>query len=176
MVRNFIVSFLLISAFSANGQVGEQFPRIETEMVSGEKVILPLKFKGGYVLLGIGTSKKAEEDLKTWQQPIYNKFIAKTGMMDDMYDVEVCFIPVFTGTAKMAKEKVIKKLKQNNEPMVMNNVYVYSGERETIEEVGIDDRSEPYFILLDETGEIVWMKQGHFKQSYFDTIESILTQ
>jgi hypothetical protein len=171
----FIASAVFL-AFSTKAQVGEVFPSIETEMISGEKVILPQNFEGKYVLMGIGTSKKAEEDLKTWQQPIYNKFIAKTGIMDDMYNVEVCFIPLFTGTAQMAKSKVIKKLKENNEPMVINHVYIYSGAREAFASVGVDERSEPYFILVDGSGRIVWIEQGHFKQSYFDDVEAILTR
>ena len=74
------------------------------------------------------------------------------------------------------KDKVIEKLKENNEPMVMNHVYIYSGDRETFKSVGVDDRKEPFFILLNPKGKIVWMEQGQFKQSYFDDIETILTK
>lgn len=176
LTKRFLIAVAVLLTLVSKAQVGEVFPIIETEKISGEKVLLPQKYEGRYVLMGIGTSKKAEEDLKTWQQPIYNKFIAKTGIMDDMFNVEVCFIPVFTGTAKMAKSKVIKKLKENNEPMVINHVYIYSGVRETFESIGVDERSEPYFILVDSLGRIVWIEQGHFKQSYFDDIEAILTR
>ncbi len=168
-----VFTFLLFPAFS---QKGEQFPNIETEMISGQTVELPSHLLGKYSLIGVGTSKKAEEDLRTWQTPIYNKFIAKTGLMDEMYDVNVCFLPLFTGASQAAKGKVIKKLKENNEALVINNVYVYAGSRDPFKGIGIDDKSEPYFLLLDANGKIVWYAEGSFRQKYFEEIESILNK
>ena len=168
-----LTTLLIIPAFS---QRGEQFPKIETEMISGKTIELPSYFSGKFSLIGVGTSKKAEEALRTWQTPVYNKFIAKTGLMDDMYDVNVCFLPLFTGATQAAKGKVIKKLKENNETLVINNVYVYAGSRDPFKEIGIDDKSEPYFLLLDSTGKIVWYAEGGFRQKYFEEIESVLNQ
>ena len=91
--------------------------------------MVPGQFKGRFVFIGVGGSKKAEDDLRSWQNPVYNKFIAKTGLMDNMYDVEVCFLPLFTGAAKASKNQVIKKLEQNNEKLVLDHVYVYSGKK-----------------------------------------------
>lgn len=144
-------------------------------MVSGKTIQLPESFSSEYVLVGVGTSKKAEEHLRTWQTPIYNKFIAKTGMMDDLYDVQVCFLPLFTGASKAAKPKVMKKLRENNESIVIDHVYAYSGERSTFKDFGLTERKEPYFFLLNQEGVVVWQAKGMFRQAYFDDIEEILT-
>lgn len=167
--------FLLFPMLPVFGQLKEKFPTVETEKVSGEVVEIPSAFAGKFILIGVGTSKKAEEQLQTWQNPLYRKFVAKTGFMDDMFNVELCFLPLFTGASKLAKDKVIKKLKENNEDLVIDNVYVYAGKREPFTEIGIDDRTEPYFFLLDKSGTIVWTATGGFKQKYFDQIEEILT-
>ena len=172
---NLIVIFSL-SVHFAFGQVGQAFPQIETETVSGKIVKLPSEFSGTYSLIGIGTSKKAEEDLRSWQTPVYNKFIAKTGLMDQMYDVKVGFLPLFTGATRMAKDKVVKKLKENNEKLVMDHVYVYSGNREPFLEIGIEDKTEPYFLLLDANGKILWYTSGKFRQKHLDAIEEVLNQ
>lgn len=168
-----IFFFLMAPAF---GQVNEKFPTVETERVNGEKIEIPSAFAGKYTFIGVGTSKKAEDQLRTWQNPLYQKFVAKTGLMDDMFDVELCFLPLFTGASRMAKDKVIRKLRENNEALIIDNVYVYSGEREPFTGIGIDDKSEPYFYLLDKSGVIVWTATGAFRQKYIDQIESILTQ
>ncbi len=175
-LKLFMAAWATMLGLFSLGQVGSTFPTVETEMVSGKTVELPEAFLGKYAIIGVGTSKKAEEELRTWQNPIYNKFIAKTGMMDDLYDVQVCFLPLFTGAAKAAKPKVIKKLKENNESVVIDNVYIYAGSRDPFESIGVEDKSEPYFFLLDGNGEIVWSAEGRFRQSYFDEIESILTE
>ena len=173
--------FLIIAIFSffvhfAFGQVGQKFPAIETETISGKAVKIPSEFSGTYSLIGIGTSKKAEEHLRTWQTPVYNKFVRKTGLMDQMYDVKIGFLPLFTGAARMAKDKVVKKLKENNEKLVMDHVYVYSGEREPFKSIGIEDKTEPYFLLLDANGKVVWYTSGKFRQKHLDEIEEVLNQ
>jgi len=147
-----------------------------TETIEGEIVEVPDAFEGSFVFIGVGTGKKAEDELKTWQIPVYNKFIAKTGLMDEMYDVKVCFLPLFTGAMKLAKNDVVKKLKENNERLILDHVYVYSGERGPFNDADIGDKKTPYFFLLNPKGEILWAGKGTFKQAYFDKIEEILSQ
>ncbi|NEN22667.1 hypothetical protein G3O08_03995 [Cryomorpha ignava] len=173
-----LISFILLLfvIFPAFGQINEKFPTVETEKVTGEIVEIPSAFAGKFILIGVGTSKKAEDQLQTWQNPLYQKFVAKTGLMDDMFNVELCFLPLFTGASQLAKDKVIEKIQENNEALVIDNVYVYAGNREPFTAIGIDDRSEPYFYLLDKSGTIVWTASGGFKQKYFDQIEEILTR
>jgi len=152
------------------------FPSVSTETIQGEVVNVPDAFEGQFSFIGVGTGKKAEDDLRSWQVPVYNKFVAKTGLMDEMYDVKVCFLPLFTGAMKAAKSQVVQKLKKNNEQLVLDNVYVYSGAREPFEQFGIDDKKQPYFYLLNPKGQVVWQGKGSFKQAYFDRIEEILSQ
>lgn len=171
VLLNFCLLFHL-----AQAQTGKVFPGIETEKISGKTVDMPSAFHEGYSLVGVGMGKRAEEALRTWQAPVYNKFIAKTGLMDDMYDVEVYFLPVFTGASRAAKGKIVKKLKQNNEALVIDNVYIYSGKKEPFDAVGIDDKSEPYFMLVNGEGKIVYTAKGAFKQKYLDEITEILIE
>jgi hypothetical protein len=171
----YILFAVLTTVFSrALGQ--STFPSIEVEKLSGKEVLLPSDLDSPYSLVGLALSKKAEEDLRTWQNPVYNKFIAKTGLMDEMFNVDVLFIPVFTGANKMAKGKVIKKLKENNESLVFDNLYIYSGSKEPFSEIGVDENSEPYFLLMDKAGKILWRAAGTFRQSHLDEIEEILMQ
>ncbi|MCZ4408974.1 hypothetical protein O3Q51_09155 [Cryomorphaceae bacterium 1068] len=172
----YLLLFLSLTATFGVVLAQNSFPAVTTETIHGETVNVPGAFEGSFVLIGVGTGKKAEDDLKTWQVPIYNKFIAKTGLMDGLYDVKVCFLPLFTGAMKMAKNQVVQKLQENNEKLVLDHVYVYSGEREPFIDFGIEDKKQPYFYLLNPKGEIVWKGVGAFKQSYFDRMEEILSQ
>jgi hypothetical protein len=172
----YLLLFLSLTASLRVVLAQNSFPSVTTETIQGETVNVPEAFEGSFVLIGVGTGKKAEDDLRTWQVPIYNKFIAKTGLMDGMYNVEVCFLPLFTGAMKMAKKQVVQKLQENNEKLVLDHVYVYSGEREPFTDFGIEDKKQPYFYLLNPNGEVVWTGVGAFKQSYFDRMEEILSQ
>jgi len=156
------------------GQV--QFPSVSVEHLTGETIQLPRDFEGKYCLIGMAARKRSEEELKTWQMPIYNKFILKTGLMDNLFDVQVCFLPLFTGAMKLAKNKVVQKLKENNEELVLDHVYVYLGDFKPFEQIGVTDKKTPYFYLLSPDGGVVWSGHGAFRQQYFDEIEEILTQ
>ncbi len=171
-----LLSALAFSTSDAIARVGNDFPSIEAEQVSGTVVHIPVDYAGKYTLIGLGTSNRSEEELRTWQVPVYNKFVAKTGLMDGMYDVNICFIPLFTGAAKMAKNKVVKKLEENNESLVMEHVYIYSGSRDPFREVGLGDKSEPEIVLINPSGKIVWITTGKFERDKLDEVESILSE
>lgn len=170
----FLIAVCLTLA-QANAQVGKPFPIIETVKISGEVVSLPARVGEGFSLIGMGRSKNAEEALRTWEAPVYNKFVAKTGLMDDMFDVEIYFLPIFTGATRAVKGKIIDKLRENNEALVLDHVYIYSGNSEPFDDISFDDKSEPCFVLVNAKGKIVWAARGAFKQKYLDEIEAILT-
>src|SRR5690348_1270429 len=79
--------------------VGKMFPVMDTETVEDKKVKLPDAAKGKFTLLGLAYSKKSEDELNTWFQPVFQKFIQKsTGVFESFgYDVNVYFVPMFTG-------------------------------------------------------------------------------
>ena len=79
--------------------VGKMFPGMEAETVEDKKVKLPDAVKGKYTLLGLAYSKKSEDELNTWFQPVFQKFIQKNkGIFEGFgYDVNVYFVPMFTG-------------------------------------------------------------------------------
>jgi hypothetical protein len=155
--------------------MGRTFPSAVLEDVHGKEYASESLFGRQWVLVGIGTSQKAEDQLRTWQVPVYNKFVAKTGLMDGMYDVKVWFVPLFTGASQAAKPKVVKKLRENNEALVIDHLLIYSGAREPFREMGIDDRSEPYFLLFDRSGKVRWMASGAFKPKHLEQIAELLS-
>ncbi len=177
MHKAFLFIALILSVFriSAQTPAGAVFPLMETEDLEGNEVNLPEVFQKEYALVGLARSKKAEDDLRSWQKPVYNKFVAKTGMMDAMFDVDVFFIPVFTGASKAAKGKVVKKLKENNEPLVRDHLLVFSGSSDPLDDLGMNDKKQPYFFLIDEAGKVVWSAQGKYRQKHIDALEAVLT-
>lgn len=176
MLKN-IVIVAVLTGMSIHGfsQKGSAFPELTTEDLKENTVTLPEAFGGRYALTGLATTKKAEEELRTWQKPVYNKFVAKTGMMDEMFDVAVYFVPVFTGASKAAKAKVVKQLKKNNESLVTDHLLIYSGDKGSLSVLNLDDKKSPYFFLTDPSGKIVWAAVGPFRQKYLDEIETVLT-
>ncbi|MGY8954351.1 MAG: hypothetical protein ACKVJP_13415, partial [Flavobacteriales bacterium] len=79
------------------------------QLVDGKAIDLPESVQGNYTILGLSWSKIAEESFESWINPSWSKFVAKTGMLEEMYSVNLYFIPMFVGTKKAAMDKMKAK-------------------------------------------------------------------
>ncbi|MCC6833791.1 MAG: hypothetical protein IT213_02290 [Cytophagales bacterium] len=176
IMKNLLILFAAISiSHSVTAQViGKQFPDMEAETVEDKKVNLPADTKGKYTLLGLAYSKKSEDELNTWFSPVYNKFVKKaTGMMAGMgYDVNVYFVPMFTGVNAAATGTAKKKALKNVDPVLLPNILFYKGELKTYKEaLDFEKKDIPYFFVLDAEGKIVYATSGRFTEDKLDEIE-----
>lgn len=175
-MKKLIALIVLLAGFNlAHAQViGKQFPDMEAETVEDKKVNLPGDTKGKYTLLGLAYSKKSEDELNSWFSPVYNKFIKKaTGMMAGMgYDVNVYFVPMFTGVNAAATGTAKKKALKNVDPQLLPYILFYKGELKTYKEaLDFEKRDIPYFFVLDAEGKIVYATSGRFTEDKLDEVE-----
>jgi hypothetical protein len=157
--------------------IGKIFPDMTAETVEDKKVNLPLDVKGKYTLLGLAYSKKSEDELHSWLNPVYNKFIRKpTGMMEGLgYDVNVFFVPMFTGINAAATGTAKKKAIKNIDPALLPYILFYKGELRTYKEaLDFERRDIPYFFVLDPNGKIVFATSGAFSDQKLESVEEVI--
>ena len=95
MLRIILIGLLFcLNVFTTEAQ---SIPAFGGTTAENKQINIPSASLGKYALLCFASSKKAQADLETWLDPVYNRYIATTGFMDDMFDVDVFFIPVFGG-------------------------------------------------------------------------------
>jgi hypothetical protein len=165
----FLICVIPLSAFA------QKFPELNGKTLQDKIVTLPGDALGKYTLIGLSYNKKAEEYLRSWFDPVFDKFILKRGMFDDMYDVNIFFVPMFTGAKKVTYGKAFKEIKQRTDEELYSRVLFYKGEIKTYKEsLGMGEKDMPYFFLLDPDGNIVLRFIGRFKERYFEEIEEIL--
>lgn len=177
--KTFIAGFILCVSSVAYTQssTGKIFPDIAGETCKGKALSIPSDTKGKITLIGMAYSKKAEDDLKTWLSPVYNKFIAKTGMFDSEYDVNLYFIPLFTGANYGAVNAAKKKLKEDTDEILHPHVLFYAGGiKKYKEELGFEEKDSAYFFVLDKNGKIIYTTTGQFSEEKMDAIEDTLIQ
>lgn len=154
--------------------VGKLFPDMTAETVDDKKINLPADTKGKYTLLGLAYSKKSEAELNTWFTPVFNKFIQKTnGMMASFdYDVNVYFVPMFTGLNAAATGTAKKKAIKNVDPQLLPYILFYKGELKKYKEaLDFERRDIPYFFVLDDEGKIVHATSGAYTEDKMDAVE-----
>lgn len=172
----FLALVLLLACLNGFAQVvGKNFPDMVAETVEDKAVNIPTDTKGKYTLLGLAYSKKSEDELNSWFSPVFNTFIQKTtGLMSGMgYDVNVYFIPMFTGVNAAATGTAKRKAAKNVDPQLLPYVLFYKGKLEPYKEaLDFQHKDVPYFFVLDAEGKIVYATSGKYSDEKLEEIES----
>jgi hypothetical protein len=175
MKKLFTVFVWLASFNLTQAQViGKMFPSMEAETMEDKKWVIPADTKGKYTLVGLAYSKKSEDDLNGWFSPVYNKFVRKaSGLLEGMgYDVNVFFVPMFTGVNAAAAGTAKKKALKNIDPILFPHILFYKGELKPYKEaLDFEKRDIPYFFVLDPEGKIVFATSGPFTEDKLDEVE-----
>lgn len=179
MKRLIFTAVALVFALNLPAQVvGKIFPAMDAETVEDKKVSLPNDVKGKYTLLGLAYSKKSEDELNSWFNPVFSKFIQKSngGLMAGMgYEVNVYFVPMFTGVNAAATGTAKKKAIKNVDPQLLPYILFYKGELKSYKEaLDFDKKELPYFFVLDPEGKIVYATSGKYSEDKMDAIEEHL--
>jgi hypothetical protein len=168
---------LMVCFVTAGGTkvVGKQFPTLDGETLESKEIQIPADTKGKLTLVGMAYSKKAEATLNTWYTPMYDKFVLKRGIFDSQYDVNLYFVPMYTGVKKVAYESTMKDLRESNRKDLFPYILFYKGELEPyVSELEMEEKNLPYFFLLDEEGNVVYATQGLYNESKMAKIEEVL--
>lgn len=172
--------FIFCSIFIAqtHAQVGSPFPTLTGETLNEEVTTIPEDTRGKFTLVAMASSEKAEEFLRGWYEPVYNHFIAKTGMFDDQFDVNVYFVPMFTGGKRIGKDKVMKSVKKNSSSdELFPHVLFYEGDLSVYKkELNMTKKDLPYIFLIDPKGEVAYATSGYFKQHKMDAIDELMIE
>lgn len=178
---NFLKVILLlfsVFAFNASAQVvGKIFPDMEAETVEDKKVKLPEATTGKYTLVGLAYSKKSEEELNSWFQPVFEKFIQKNkGLFEGFgYDVNVYFVPMFTGVNAAASGTAKRKAIKDVDPQLLPYILFYKGDlRRYKDALDFERKDIPYFFVLDPKGKIIYATSGKYNAGKMDEIEAVL--
>lgn len=172
----FVALLISLLCLSFDNPVGKVFPNLSGQKLDGTKLLLPKDTKGKFTILSFAYSKKAEEDLKTWFKPLYNKFVQKADkgavFAFETYDVNLYFVPMFTGVKQSAAGNAKKKMKEGIAPELRDHILIFSGKLKEYKSIlGLEKKDEPYFFVLNEAGKVVYKTSGAFSQSKLDDIE-----
>jgi len=179
-----VAMIAVVTAFKpAPGAVGKMFPEMVCENYNGQAVHLPVDTKGKYTLLAMAFSTAAEGDLKTWINPIYNKFIGKVDAskadvfdvhMD--YDVNLYFVPMFTGFNQLASKSSKDKIKSKTDKELYPYLLFYDGGKTYNDELEFKKRDTPYFFVLDKAGKVVYTTSGKYDDNKMEKILDIFEE
>jgi hypothetical protein len=174
-----LMALILLLTGNLYGQKGKVFPSITAENTEDKVVTIPEDTNGKFTLIGMAYSKKSEDDLKTWFNPIYNSFITqsdKPSIFDEpVPDVNVFFLPMFTGVNQAAAGTAKKKMVQGIDQKLHPYVIFYKGElKKYKDELDFEKKDVPYFFVLDKQGRIIYATSGAFSNKKLSEIYDLI--
>lgn len=151
---------------------------MEAESLTNNIINLPQDIKGKYSIIGLAYSKKSENDLKTWFSPAYNQFIykpEKPSLFAGNYDVNVYFVPMFTGAKRPAYKSVMKKVQKDIDPRLQPYVLFYKGQLKAYKQsLKFKGKDVPHFFILDPEGKIIHKASGRYSDSKMQEIVDLV--
>jgi hypothetical protein len=178
-MRNIVLLPLLfwLSWGTASAQLGDTFPDLPGELLTGENIVLPSDKQDKLTLVGMAYSKGAEDILKSWYTPMYDKFVLKRGMFDHLYDVNFLFVPMYVGAKKAAYKASIKKMKDSNRKDLYPYLLFYKGGLDPyVDMLGMDNKNQAYLFIIDKQGKILYHTKGMFSENKMEEIEGVLDE
>ena len=171
----FTFALLAVAMLTFAPAKDQVFPALTGETLDGKNITIPADTGGKVTIVGMSYSKKAEGTLKTWHQPMYDKFVLKRGMFDSQYNINFLFVPMFTGAKKTAYGPALKKMKESNRKDLYPHLLFYKGDLEPYKtDLDMDDKNLPYLFVLDEEGKIVYQTKGLYNEKKMENIEEVL--
>ena len=170
-----ISNLIYIFLFSITTSYAQTIPDFTGETADNKNIKIPDDLKGKYSLLCFASSQKAQTELESWLDPVYQKFIAKTGLMDDMYDVNIYFIPVLTGTNVSFGASIKNKFKENTQEDLLPHVlFCNENGKDILTNLKMQKSDIPYFLLLDKDAKIIYRTSGGYTEEKFDAIDDLI--
>ncbi len=181
---SFLIVIMILSVIFSRTEaqvIGKVFPAMNTSTADGIKVNLPIDTHGKFTLLGMAFSKKSEDELNTWIEPVFWKFINKPdGKMDQLfgnqsYDVNAYFVPMFTGIKTAATGTAKKQALKKMDPRLIPSILFYQGKLEPYKEaLDLQKKDIPYFFVLDKDGKIIYATSGIYSEEKMGEVEELL--
>jgi hypothetical protein len=174
-MKQIITFVLFILTLGIVGQTKGNFPTLTGHSLDGAAVTIPLEGTTKFTIVGICYKRAAEDDLKTWIQPMYDVFVAKASGTDyfdvgNYYDVNYFFIPLISGFKKAAAD-----FKASTQPDLWKNVIDCDTDIALLKvQLKPADEAIPYFYVIDTAGKIIEVVSGKYTENKMDKIQEAI--
>jgi len=138
--------------------VGDMFPRLEAEFLTGRKAVLPDAAAGKSALVMMGFTYDSRFEVEKWAEHLRREFAANDAFT--FYEV-----PVIGGMGRLAKWFIDSGMRKGTPKELHENVItVYGGVDRWKKAMGFvkADENAAYLALLGPDGRVRWLHRGAF--------------
>ena len=151
--------------------LGETFPRLETEFLTGRKAVLPDAAAGKVALVMMGFTYDSRFAVEKWAARFHDEFGANKA-------VTFFEVPVIGGMGRMAKWFIDSGMRRGTpKDMHENVITVYGGGDRWKTAMGFTKTQEhdAYLALLGPDGRVRWLHRGPFSEDAVTALKAAVT-
>ena len=169
MIRNFFLLMGVIVSATLSAQTA--FPTITCSRLDQSSSVIP-NISGKKTVLLISFGKKGSDDVATWIDPLVQKFIRKSGMLDQMFDANL-FALTFVNAAEWSVIRSQETKIKADLPTELHSNVLYSQDNAAVVAAALGEKSKntATVVLLDEHGQIVKLISGAFTENKLEALE-----
>lgn len=145
--------------------VGDRFPRLEGEFLTGRQAILPDAASGKYALVLLGFTYDSRFVVEQWAEHVRPEFAKK--------DRTFFEVPVLGGLARLGKWFIDSGMRSGTPKELHEHVITLWGEVDrwkTVMKFSDAAPNDAYLALFDPTGRVLWLHHGPYTADAFDAM------
>jgi hypothetical protein len=171
-MKPLLLFFLLLPAGLLFSQT---FPALPCRDVNDTELIFVPSRNEKASLVFVQTKTNDSKVLESWIDPLIQKFVRRSGMLDGMFDADLWFLAFLKPAEAAVLKKSVKKM-QEELPEEMKTRSVYTTESpDLLESITLNGGSS-YIVVVASDGKILGTVQGEFTEDKMDTIQELLIQ
>jgi hypothetical protein len=150
--------------------IGDAFPRLEAEFLSGRKAVLPDAAAGKTALVMMGFTYDSRFEVEKWAEHVLSEFRAN----DSVTFFEV---PVIGGMGRIAKWFIDSGMRKGTPKELHENVItVYGGADRWKQAMGFSQAraDAAYLALLGPDGRVRWVYSGGFSEDAMAALKAAI--
>lgn len=167
-----LLAAALIIAIPLTSSAQKRVETVECLDINNKTVSFPPVNPGKKTVAMITFSDKASDEAKTWVDPLYQKFIAKSGMMDAMFDASLYVVSFVSGTELSLIKMNAAKIKDDTPAALINSVLYTTASTANVKTVmNVKNDKSVYILVLSADGSIIKQVSGAFSDDKMETLE-----
>lgn len=151
-------------------RVGDQFPALKGQFLTGRDAVLPHAASGQVALVAIGFTYKSRFPVEAWAEWFRTTIDPKT-------NVTLFEVPMIGGLASLGRWFIDRGMRKGTPVELHDHVItVYGGTGEWKKRLSYSPAHEDdaYLVVLDREGVVRWLHHGGFDISRSDELKALL--
>lgn len=165
-----IIGGILCLICSSSIVAQKAVPQIECVGISMEKLTFPINDHALPQVVLVTFGRNAEKEAGTWIDPLVQKFIRKSGLLDAMFEAHLFALSFVSETEflqiKMAEDRLSSEI-----PTELHHATLFSKADQSILKDMLPGKSHVYVLVISADGKLIGSIQGEFSSDKMELIE-----